>query len=360
MFTTTSSILLLVASFATKGRAQQNLGWDPSHRLDYTYDSNGVNNSWQDIDGLGEWGKEEYTNFNIQSRGNVCDDSSATPAATNTRPSPINLFQTSRCQDMHELLTRQINDGSNGDGELRDCTMNDVKYDITPYGLKIYFPTDDTTVCRRPTLRSSRTNPIDPYVLLWMELHMPSEHVIDGKRYNGELQMIHKGTGQEEGQLLTVSVLLSTDDTTTFDEKHENLHFQYMLEQWTNVVNENKQKCIEKRGNNKRDLVQQAEQEQKKDDGAEQRTARSAIIDGTTTAAAITERSNEGGRNLQFTSPSVCRTDKYGNGCEPLGPRRRMYPYNLWPSIWYFGYQGSLTSPPCTDIVNWFIIDEPM
>ena len=67
-----------------------------------------------------------------------------------------------------------------------------------------------------------------------------------------------------------------------------------------------------------------------------------------------TERKLQGGRD--------CEPDIYGNGCEEfgLGPRRRTFPYNLWPSVWYYSYDGSLTAPPCTGQVHWRIIDTPL
>lgn len=47
--------------------------------------------------------------------------------------------------------------------------------------------------------------------------------------------------------------------------------------------------------------------------------------------------------------------------------RRRLaaskwYPYHesLIPTYHFYGYDGSLTEPPCTEIVSWFVMDKPM
>lgn len=36
------------------------------------------------------------------------------------------------------------------------------------------------------------------------------------------------------------------------------------------------------------------------------------------------------------------------------------YHENLMPTYWFYGYDGSLTEPPCTEIVSWFVMDTPM
>jgi hypothetical protein len=37
-------------------------------------------------------------------------------------------------------------------------------------------------------------------------------------------------------------------------------------------------------------------------------------------------------------------------------------PYHamLIPTFWFYGYDGSLTEPPCSEFVTWFIMDKPM
>jgi hypothetical protein len=45
---------------------------------------------------------------------------------------------------------------------------------------------------------------------------------------------------------------------------------------------------------------------------------------------------------------------------EPEGPRRKMFPYDLWPTLYYYKYKGSLTYPPCSENARWRIFDAPL
>ena len=64
-------------------------------------------------------------------------------------------------------------------------------------------------------------------------------------------------------------------------------------------------------------------------------------------------------RRAQYGDGS-CRSDIRGHGCPGYGKRRKAFPHTLWPTIYYFDYRGSITAPPCADIVNWCILDTPI
>jgi hypothetical protein len=323
------AILLLFCTEQQRAavKAQDWGDWYDSFKLPFSYEEGAANgpSSWGQVNGIGEWAQfYDTARLIATSGGNQCNAA--------TRPSPISLDQPSQqqnaCQDLHEPIPRQID-------LQRDCSRWELTFAITPYALKAYYPLSDS-YCRRPSLTLAGN--YDPYVMLWMEIHTRSEHVIAGKRYDAEIQMMHAATGSDAGGLLSVSLLVEAS------APEDDLEFEWMLQQWKIAAISEDEYCNGRRADRR----------------ARHRGLSDYLQHGNFTSyghkSALTEA-----RNLQF-SASPCQTDRFGFGCENLGlgPRRRMYPYNLWQSIWYYGYAGSLTSPPCSEIVQWRILDEPL
>ena len=146
---------------------------DPHHLLfDYNPFSDTGPSRWGEVDVTdNEWMKfVGKTRIDLDIDGNECDSI--------RRPSPLNLVANDKCRDNHEILTRQIRD--------TDCKFHHLDFTITPHTLTTTFPLNDRH-CERPTIDLP-----NGYPYRWhahrIEIHIRAEHVLDGRRYDGELQ----------------------------------------------------------------------------------------------------------------------------------------------------------------------------
>mmetsp|Transcript_25589 Transcript_25589/g.55972 ORF Transcript_25589/g.55972 Transcript_25589/m.55972 type:complete len:517 (-) Transcript_25589:142-1692(-) len=336
----------------------------------------------------------------------------------NYRPSPLHLIPTTdrpftECIDRHEMLTRQI------DPDLT-CTPYDATFEITPQTLRMYLPpSDDTTRggCFRPRLNLSGNFP-EEFIFAFLEIHLRSEHLVDGKRYDGEIQMVHFGQGEDRHLATIVSVLLDGGGRV------DHLEFQWLLDQWQRVADDMEAECsygngrsagdeeekdgggmrcrrmmaamevegrdevIERRRRRMKLLMESEEGDDNKSITSEYATPRTEeeyvkAYYGRNAASAedvTREDVSEEGEEVDITTDqdqdhqqqhqqrrrraqygdASCRADKRGHGCPGYGKRRKQFPYTLWPTIYYYGYRGSLTTPPCSDAVNWRVLDVPL
>lgn len=255
------------------------------------------------------------------------------------RPSPINLVANVECHDSHEILTRQINSN--------DCKMDTLTFSLTPHTLRADFPFDDA-YCRRPTVDLP-----NGYPFRWhahhIEVHLRAEHVLDGRRYDGEMQMYHLGQEDQKRELTAISVLF---DASSF---HDEPKLQTYIDHWEAIARETDEACDGRRNTRHRKLRNGNIGERTHVDndefyllGSDQYVPEFDNSNGTTTDAHTRRALDDPEhRFLQDTK-------------EAYAPRRKMFPYDIWPTIHYYRYKGMITMPPCSEIVAWRVLDEPL
>lgn len=300
-----------------------------------------------------------------------------------SKQSPVNLLPNEICLDDHEILSRKI--------RRSDCKFDDFSWSITPHFLRATMPPDDS-FCIRPhiDLPNGFGN---KWNLQFMELHIRAEHTLDGRRYDAELQMVHLGLDPNHEKLATISMMLEASSPED-DEM-----VQWMLDEWQAVADRRDSICnnlsnisdatsAQVRGG--RDLrgsktpQSEVEVEKPSNEFVPARVHRHLNPSTHPAHSGEEERINEELETLDPDHPrlyygSSYRTDEVtgeihrvlqidddndvdadGNEIKVVkAPRHKMFPYIMWPTIWYYRYRGSITSPPCSKIVNWRVLDTP-
>lgn len=166
-----------------------------------------------------------------------------------------------------------------------------------------------------------------------VDFKVPAEHLLNGRRYDAEMQIYHLHAGRR--RMPTQAVLISATDDGY------NYYFDEVLKAFEYVYENNRAQCARKIRRERR-LVSDVHDIL----GGE---FTSEFDDYTTWADYSTEmdrpdydeHASEMERRLQVVI---------------WDPHHNM----LIPTIHFYRYEGSLTEPPCGEFVSWFIADIPM
>lgn len=333
------------------------------YHLPFDYDPHSPTGptKWARIDVKGnEWEKfvgQELTDLDIA--GNEC--------RSTRRPAPVHLVANEKCMDNHEILTRKIRSG--------DCGFHNLTWSITPHSLRATFPLNDSK-CIRPTIDLPNGYPYRWHAY-FIEIHLRSEHVIDGRRFDGEMQMVHLGQIDQKRELATVSVLLDASG------EEDDPKLQKYIDKWQGLADSVQAHCQRRRRNKEEggDQSKALDSDRSLRGKARSRMTHRLPESGINNwqkylnRTAVTPRRAmedpehiEGcnGRDLQDTGNNDTNTtegklsykDKWAN--VTLAPRRKGFPYDIWPTIYFYRYRGQITYPPCSEIVSWRVLDEPL
>ena len=257
----------------------------------FSYDFNSPNGpeNWQNVDiSNNEWLKyinKPSTNLH-KTKYNQCN--------SNRLSSPINLIHPDEeCTATHEIITK-----TNGPNQ---CRIHDFTFSIIPSALRATAPSSNES-CIRPTIDLPNGFPF-PWVLDFIEIKTRSEHLLNGRRYDGEMIMAHVGREEHNSQVSFVSIML--DSTTAYYEDDKRLGVY--IKQWDDLHRRNARNC-----------------------------------------------------KIPIQKKFSSDFDEYNYSNDSSDLTSKPFPYDIWPTDQFYRYRGSITIPPCTAMVNWRILDTPL
>jgi len=344
-------------------------------------------NAWvsnQSSDNYFYW-KSFSTNRTLDNRCNSSPD---------RQQSPIDLcneYVNAQCFEHHQI--RNVG----GDYDLDD---ENVELKILPSKLRIQYSRFNAELneeFKRPPHTDFAHNWNGYIPIVHIDIKIPSEHTICGKRYEGEYQMFFYHAKRREPIIQSVLIGIHT-------EERPHLHFQRLLDAFQSITNERRAFCLNQldegetnnttMGNDTSALLE--DRHRFTNSSTDVRVPE--IEDEKASMSKNSTRLLQSGQepcvdsNRTFTiemnsftcllmNTTMCNLPEViehcpltCNTCNALNQtiedvsddsndtKRRWNPFfpRIINSIYFYGYQGSFTEPPCSEWVSWRVLEKPL
>jgi carbonic anhydrase len=167
---------------------------------------------------------------------------------------------------------------------------------------------------------------------LHIDFKLPAEHQIYGNKFDAEMQVFHIHPGRR--LLPAISVLFKVGDYNPIMDQVIDA-FQYKFDVDAAKCGENR-----RRG---RQLVSDFY---------------STVMEGKEGNVGTESYYKGWGEfSTKMDDPNFAREEQEQE--RKLAEKWHPYHPDIMKSIYFYGYDGSLTEPPCTEIVSWFVMDTP-